>query len=166
MNAPAQHHPFPTAKALAALTFAGLLVAAVILWAVSQLRPGDTQAINASAIMCVVGILAAWVGVSPVIVAGPWGVMPTIFAYFIGTALRVALCLAAAMMAVGVFKMDDMIVGVTLVALYLPLLFIEAGIVARYLWMKDFLNRNSGTAGAPATRDAGFNPTHNTKVLA
>ena len=39
---------------------------------------------------------------------------------------------------------------VTLVAMYLPLLFVETGIVGRYLWLKDFAGKSAAKPSEPA----------------
>ena len=83
--------------------------------------------------------LASLVSLWPVKVLGPKGIIPTVWGYFLGAAVRLLLCLIASVWAVTRFGLHEHQVMVMLVVAYLPLLFVEAAWVGRYLWLKDGL---------------------------
>lgn len=162
MNTATYDHRFPTLKAIAALTLSGAAVAGLLLMAVWHFQPDQPDAASAAKLMALASVFAAWLGLLPVILLGHLGVMATVYSYFIGAAIRVALCLSAGVAAVVVGKLPAVTVGVTLIAMYLPLLFVEVGFVARYLWAKDFMC----SAYMPDTTTLPAPETSHTKVSA
>lgn len=162
MNTATYDHRFPTLKAIAALTLSGATTAALLIMAVWHFQPDQPDAASAAKLMALASIFAAWLGLLPVILLGHLGVMATVYSYFIGAAIRVVLCLSAGVAAVVVGKLPAATVGLTLIAMYLPLLFVEVGFVARFLWMKDF----TYPALAPSTNPLSAPETSHTKVSA
>lgn len=137
MNPAGQPHRFPARLTLACLTPAAVaagLLAGLVLPMIYGRDPLVGQAVL---VMSAAAWASAMLGVLPVALLGPHGVMPTVYGYFIGAALRIVLSLAAGVVAVRVLALPMEPVALTLVGVYLPLLFIEAGIVGRYLWQKD-----------------------------
>lgn len=131
-------HPFPLVRMLLALTGVALLAAApaALIAAGFDHGPGSMRA---ALTMAVISWGVSVTSMLPVAVLGPLGVMPTIFAYFGGATMRLMLSLAAAVAAVKFAALPPLAVGLSLTVMYLPLLFVEAGFVGRYLWAKDFL---------------------------
>ena len=80
------------------------------------------------------------VALIPVAVCGTLGVMPTVYAYFVGMAIRLTICLGTYLVAVTSQFLPAHPVATTFVIFYVPLLFVEVGVAGRYLWSKDFLN--------------------------
>jgi len=81
--------------------------------------------------------VALLVGLAPIAWMGPRGVMPAITGYFIGMGARLVVCAAAAI--VGIFLLDYPInpLLLTIAGIYIPLMFVEAALVGRYLWRLD-----------------------------
>lgn len=128
---------FPLSGAVAALSGAAV-VAGAGAWV------GVPIVLGASARPVILPVATlAWVtavlAVVPVALLGRLGVMATVYAYFLGAAARVALCLGGGAVMVRAFDWSALPAAVTLMIVYLPLLFIEAGLVGRYLWTKDSL---------------------------
>ncbi len=96
-------------------------------------------------VMAVAAWLGALLGLAPVVVAMPTGMMPMVYGYFLGAGLRVGLGLLAVVVGVKVLAMPAGPVAVTLLAVYLPLLWIESSLIGRQLW------RRSGPAGGAPT---------------
>lgn len=147
-------HTFPLAKALLVLLGVALAAGVLAVLIVGMIDNSRT-AMNAALVMAGVSWAACVLGILPVALLGPLGVMPTIFSYFGGAVVRVVLSLIAAVIAVQGARLPALPVAVALMTMYLPLLFVEAGLVGKYLWSKDFLTPPaSGEAGAgnqPAT---------------
>ena len=136
---------FPAAPALAMLSAVALGLALAAAWLVpwacgTGARDARVAVWTAAAVVWATGLL----GLAPVILAGPHGVMPTVRAYFLGAASRFVLSLTAAAGAVKLGGLPAKPLMVTLLALYLPLLFVETALVARYLWRKDALANSAG----------------------
>lgn len=87
-----------------------------------------------------VGIMAlvVWVGavlaLAPVATLARRGLRRLITGYFVGMGLRVVLSLAGAYVCIAYLNLPPGPVALTLVAMYLPLLFVETGCIGRYLW--------------------------------
>ncbi len=139
---------FPTAAALLWLTGATVFGAAVAVLATPMFAgftPEVNRAILAASVVAYVGSLLA---MAPVSALGPWGVMPTVYGYFIGAALRAAWCMGAGMMLVRGWGLAATPTSAVLVWMYLLLLFVEVALVGRYLWAKDFLPKAVRSNGA------------------
>jgi len=85
--------------------------------------------------------VAAIVGLVPVAMLGPWGVLPTVWGYFLGSGARALITLIG----YGVLKVSGHLssdtVVLAMVSIYVVLLFVEVGYISHYLWHKDFLDR-------------------------
>lgn len=142
---------FPLFGATAALTGAAVVMGGLA-WTLTPRFFGDASLDDAqvasAALMASVLVWAATVAtLLPLAILGPRGVMPTVFAYFAGVGARVIACLGGALvLIVGAGKPADAVL-ISLVAVYLPLMFIEVAIVGRYLWAKDASFRLAGHAG-------------------
>lgn len=150
---------FPLLPCVAALT-----CAAVVVWlgarpVVGFLAQPDARLSDTVLIMTLIAWLTSIVGLLPVLLLGPLGVLPTVWGYFAGAGLRVVLCLISWYYAVSVFGLPSDSTGLALVAAYVPLLFVEVGFVAHYLWQKDL-------AAAKSTASAGSTPAHSQEVFA
>lgn len=131
-------HTFPLTKALLVLTGVAL-AAGVLAVLIVGMIDNSQPAMRAALVMAGVSWVACVLGILPVALLGPLGVMPTIFAYFGGAVARVVLSLLAAIVAVRLAHLPPLPVAAALMVMYLPLLFVEAGLVGKYLWSKDFL---------------------------
>ena len=128
--------PFPTWRAgvwLTAVALAAGAVAALI----ARAWTGAVDAAHAAVFSAVVTWAAAILGLIPVAKAGPQGVDATVRAYFIGMAGRLLLCLGAGAVGVYILALRADALLLSLAATYLPLLFVEAALVGRYVWLKD-----------------------------
>jgi hypothetical protein len=63
--------------------------------------------------------------------------MSTLYAYFAGAGVRIVLCLAAVVVMIKVMNMPAHTVVISLMAVYLPLLFIEVQQVRRFILTAD-----------------------------
>jgi hypothetical protein len=146
---------------MGALSGAAVLAAVLAQPLVALLtRPGPQVAASVYA-MTLVAWLISLIGLLPVVLLGPLGVMQTVWGYFLGSALRVMLGLAGWYLVSTSQQLPADMTGLALVAAYLPLLFVEVGFVARYLWDKDAAARS----GASAASQPSVNPA-DSKVLA
>lgn len=149
------HQPgFPLALSAACLT-ATAAVCLAAAWGVITTMYGDSS--ETAAVINLAGV-AVWaasiVGVIPVALLGKQGVMATVAGYFVGTGIRLALCLGLCM---AVVSRDLLPVGpmaVVLVMMYVPLLFVETALVGRYLWAKDFIDPSRVIVAAGGGADA------------
>lgn len=133
------HHSFPIMPALLALSLTMVALGGAS-WALLPTIFGDepTLAVSLATSFGVVWITGI-VGLALVGLLGPLGVLPTVYAFFAGMALRMILSVGTAML----FFHKGLVAGkplaVSLAIAYLPALAIEAAFVARYLWQKDAL---------------------------
>jgi hypothetical protein len=108
-------------------------------WAVYSLglgRPAVAPMIVATA----AGVFAlSLLGLLPVVLLGPRGVMPTVAGYFVGMFIRLPAALGAYLWVelAGTIPADPVLH--TLAPTYVLLLFVEVAFVGRYLWAKDDL---------------------------
>lgn len=108
-------------------------------------------AINAAAIVVWISTLLS---ILPVAAAWRAGLMPIVYAYFVGASVRIVLVLVATAAALKLADLPELPWVATLFAIYLPLLFIEVGLVGKYLWNKRLNgDASSGTSPNPAPRD-------------
>ncbi len=135
---PQPRFPLLTAALCLTATAAAACVAAFGLLRFGMAHDHAT-ALNAVYLAGVVAWGSAVVGLLPVAALGPLGVMPTVWAYFAGAALRLAACLGVYMLVATQGNTPTVPLAVALAMVYVPLLFVEAAIVGRYLWAKDFL---------------------------
>lgn len=132
--------PFPIFKASVVLTVTGAACFGVSLWITAMpLLVGVTAASV---------WLLAMVGLAPVAMLGHRGVMPTVAGYFVGMFVRLIGCLGGFLLVMAWTDLPTTPIVSTLAATYLPLLVVEAAIVGRYLWRKDFLDRSGVEAAA------------------
>jgi len=135
---------FPLAQSAACLT----ATAAVCLagaWGVITMLYRDIP--DATAAVCLAGTVvwgASILGMIPVALLGKQGVMATVGGYFTGMGIRLALCLGLYMVVASRDSLRAEPVAVVLVMMYVPLLFVETALVAKYLWAKDFLSAGTG----------------------
>lgn len=120
---------FPIARTGALLTLAAALAAGG-LWLIGL--PADVV-LTMGAIVW----LSALLGVMPVAVYGPRGLMPALFAYYAGAGVRILLCLAAVVVLIKRLAMPAGPVVVTLMTTYLLLLFVEVKQVMRFIRISD-----------------------------
>lgn len=129
---------------------AGLCFA--VAWGGVTARYPDTPgALKAACLAGAVVWGASLVGVTPVALLGKRGVMATAAGYFVGMGIRLPACLGLYMVVSSRGLWPAGPVALVLGLMYAPLLFVEAALVGRYLWAKDFLDRGqSGVAGCGA----------------
>lgn len=136
---PALSQPaFPLRQAVSLLTGVAVLLLAGGVVVTRFIAPSDAG-FDAMLFAGIVVWLASVLGVIPVAIVGQRGVMPAVYASFIGMGLRLALTFAAAIAAVRAGRLEGLHVAVWLAVFYLPLLAVEITLVGRYLWHKDFL---------------------------
>jgi len=145
----AQYQPaFPLARTVGLLAATAAL-ASLATWLILPLFFAGVVTLDQTLALCAsVVFVSSILGVLPVAMLGPLGVMATVTGYFIGAAVRGLMCLAAVVVAVRGLRFEPGPVAVCLVVLYLPLLFVEAALVARYLWHKDLLPRPAADTGS------------------
>ncbi len=153
MNQELTKHPFPLLRCILALTgvalVAGILcsfgVPAVLKMVVGA--EGDVGSAKECAVAAVVVWVGGMLGVVPVSLFGPLGVMATVRGWFMGTGLKLVLSLAAA---VGLIKAGGYSVNsvmLTLAFMYLAMLPASMFFVLNYLRAKDGLAKaDSGLA--------------------
>ncbi len=138
---------FPTGILLASLlgTTAGLFLLGW--WAFPRLF-ADAEAARACLLLGAgtVGLLAV-LGVAPLAVMGPLGSMPTVYAWFIGTGIRMVGVVLALAVGVKLLDLPPLPLVTAIMGIYLPLLAIEAAVAGHYLWIKD---RSGGADQRPA----------------
>ncbi len=140
---------FPMWSAVVLLTgVAGVVYAAS--WAIVTYWFSDVHGAQpAVSVMAAVVWASSLLGVLPVVVLGPRGVLPTVVGYFVGAGIRIVLCLAAAVIAAKGYGLPLAVTMVSMVAMYQPLLFVETACVGVYLRRKDRLPKSPD---APADR--------------
>ena len=85
--------------------------------------------------MVVIVWLSFLAGLVPVAAVASRGVTAMVYGYFLGTAIRVVLCLSAMFVAIKFWGVSDHCVALTVVPSYLILLLIESGLIGRSLWL-------------------------------
>ncbi len=86
------------------------------------------------------GVVGLWLMMTliPVAALGPWGVIPTVYGYFLGCGARFLGCFGFCAWVL----MSDALPGdptvMCVVIAYVPLTLVDAAFVGRYLWQKDF----------------------------
>jgi len=132
--------PFPAGRVLAWLSVVAVALV-VALWLVLPLLFSDHA--GARSAVLTIG-LATWLSglLSVLPVAGVSAtrandVMLYVKAYFLGAGLRILVCLAALVIAVKPMGLPAAPVVITLMVVYLPLLFIETAGVTRYIKSPD-----------------------------
>ena len=89
--------------------------------------------------MGMIAWLAGLLGLLPVALAGSRTVLSTVRAYFTGAMIRVLLSLLAVLMFVKGMGLPPAPVVVTLMVIYLPMLYLETFMVVRYIKGNDFV---------------------------
>jgi hypothetical protein len=145
MTSTAAQPAFPTLRAVAALSAAAGLLLAAALGGAALFQPGAADVRQAVWFAAAVGWASALAGLAPVVIAGRRGLMWTVYGYFVGMGLRLALCFGASMVAVHGGWLPGRPTALALAVFYLPLLLVEVGMVGRYLWQKDL----PGAQGRP-----------------
>ena len=138
MTALSRQDAFPLLPAALALAGASLLGLSGLYLAAAWLASPDAG----RAVLLTGGVvsLAALLGLGPVALLGPAGVMPTAAGHFAGAVVRFIAGLAALVLGLGQLHLPaaGLVLGLTI---YLPLLLIETALVGRYLWRKDFAGK-------------------------
>jgi hypothetical protein len=153
MSSSTRQPPFLAGRAALILSGAAALILLASWLVIRSLFSGDRMLLTTLFYGAGAVWVAALLGIVPIAILGPRGVMPAVCAYFIGTGLRLVLVMGLAMVAVHSGSLPGRPMAIVLSAFYLPLLAIEVGLVGRYLWQKDFLGRKDGgiadTGGHP-----------------
>ncbi|MCC7193708.1 MAG: hypothetical protein IT444_13110 [Phycisphaeraceae bacterium] len=144
MNSRPRQPAFPLLQAIGLLTLVAAVVGLICLWAVPAAFNHPDGAQRGVMLMAVIAWFSLILSILPVGMLGPLGVMPTVYGYFLGGAARVVICLIMGVVLVKAALLPVGPVMVTLAAMYLPLLFVEAALVGLYLWKKDFLGNENG----------------------
>lgn len=145
---------FPFARSVIALTLLAAGVYAACVWILPALFDDPAGGAAGVSAMALVVWLSSLLSLLPVVVLGPAGVQPTVAGYFAGAGARVLVCIVSAIVLVRGFDLPRETVLLTLAAMYLPLLFVEAGFVAAYLWKKDSLPKAKAPAESTTTAGA------------
>lgn len=134
MNGP--QTAFPVVRALLVLTIAiAMLIGLTSL--VTAYWIGNRSLSETLGYVGTVSWLGAVLGLVPIAYLGPRGVMPAIHGWYAGMALRLAVCVVGVLFGLYAFglALEPMLLGIA--GYYILMLFIEAGIVSKYLWNKD-----------------------------
>ncbi len=144
---PATTAPFPARKAALWLTAVSLALWAVIATVVTTAWPHLDRAHESVALTVAVVWGATILSLIPMVTVSRRGVIPIVSGYFVGAALRFAISLVAAVLAVKVWDMPVNVVLITLAVTYPPLLFVETAMVGKHLWRFDTKRRTGLHAG-------------------
>lgn len=131
---------FPIAKVMVCVTLAAILCLMATAWLVGTVygRTPDVVPVACAAAALVWSSLI--LAVVPVAVLGPAGVLPAVWGYFIGSALRLLICLVSfGLLTKWTGLLPGKPMAIAMVMMYVPLLFVEATLIGRYVWAKDFL---------------------------
>lgn len=145
--------------ALGALLATAAVLYGVLAWAIPAVYGRESGAPAGVGAMAGVVTFSLVLSVLPVGVLGRLGVMPTVYAYFLGAAARFVICIAGGFLLVKAQGLPAAPVMLTLAIMYVPLLFIESALVGRYLWKKDSLGKQGpgvptgSTLSGPAPTD-------------
>ena len=131
-----QRPALPLVTCLLGLTGMAAAMVPVAAWlcaAVFGSVPNRSLAVGA---MAAVVWAASLVAVVPVALLDRRGGAGTVTGYFIGAAIRIAVCLAAALVGVLACDLPAGPVLLTLAVVYVPLLWLESALVARGMWRR------------------------------
>lgn len=136
------HSRFPILSTLLLLTLVTLLTAGLMYFLLPMLFENVMPAymdqldpiITRSALIV---LFAAVLSAIPLFLRAHRGVMATVSAYFIGSGIRLVLCLGAAVYLCLFRNQPAIPTGLTMVMLYVPLLLLESALVGRYLFQLD-----------------------------
>lgn len=128
---------FPFAHTAAALSAVAVTISGLLLVALPRFsdEPGVT---TATALMATVVWCSGLIGAIPLATGKPRSVLAIVRAYFVGAAARILICLVALAVMRKMFDLPAAALVVTLMLLYLPMLFVETRIVVRYIKTTDF----------------------------
>ena len=129
---------FPMIKILSLLSALALGLGAALMLIVPTLMDDPQRARLGVGLMAAVVWLSSLVSVLPVGRAYRLGPIPLIKAYFTGAAVRIIICLLALVAAIKMMDLHPVPVTVTLLIMYLPLLFAETYFVVAHLKKCDF----------------------------
>src|SRR5690606_7741015 len=115
---------FSLPRAVVLLTGAALILYGVS-WGLVALAFDEPHAAAAVHFAALAVWLSGLLGLAPVGMLSPAGLMPTVYGYFMGAAVRVLIVLGATAWAIALAKLPALPWVVTLFAMYLPLLFLE-----------------------------------------
>jgi len=153
---------FPAVFWTAVLAAAAAAGAAVLLLVFDSAEARPAVLASAGAVwisgVVVFGLVAALPAFGRVfeVEVGPYAVS---VAYFLGTGIRLAICLAVFGVGLWILNWPARPLGISLAVLYPPTLFVEAGAVGRYLWSLDPVGTPPGTApGTPPGTPPGTAP--------
>ena len=156
MNRRDPEHPFPTLRAVVILTGVAIACGAAAVAASGARFDGGAAAAKVAAVTSAVVWFLALLGLAPVAILGPSGVMRTVGAYFAGMFLRFTGSLGGYVMVLMLTNLPADPVLYALVGTYVPLLFVEAAIVGRFLWQMDLRESNdSDPEKSPGGQSAG-----------
>ncbi len=142
---------FPIVKASFLLTATALLAAGPDALGLDAFFGWDGTMRDTLLLTGLVAWLSALVGLVPVALLGPRGVLPTVTGYFLGMGIRMGACLGAGLLGVYIGGLPAKPVGIALTVFYLPLLLVEVGMVGRYLSHKDAPSASSMPTRAKET---------------
>jgi hypothetical protein len=145
---------FPLLKTLITLSGVALVLFGLCAWAIPAVFGHPPRALAGVTAMAAVVAFSLLLSVLPVGLLGSWGVMATVYGYFFGAAARFVICIVAGFVLVKVQGLPAAPVMVTMPVMYLPLMFIETGLVGRYLWKKDSLPKGADANVAAAQKEA------------
>lgn len=128
---------FPAARAMLSITAMAVGLLGVAWFLVPALCGKETSSYQAALFAAGLVWGTAMLGLLPLAIVGRAGVMPVVYAYFIGMAIRMPLCLLATIAAVNMGYLPSKPVFAALGVFYLPILLAEAGLVGSHLWRKD-----------------------------
>jgi hypothetical protein len=138
-------HPFPTVRALIALTVMAVMTGAIAFFVVqSNYGAGTARSIVGFAVLVV--WVASVLAIIPVALFGPRGVTATMVAYLSGMAGRLLACVAAALIVVQSQFLPAAPTLLSMGAAYLGMVIVETAIVGRYLRSKDSIGGHQAGA--------------------
>ena len=153
MDQTSGRNTFGFLSATAAITIVAMILFGLAWWLVKSAFgqvAGSEQAIILAAIV-------AWgsslLGLLPVAMVSQQGLMPTVYGYFVGAAIRVIICIVASVIAIASVKTPAGPWATTLLGMYLPLLFLEVSLIAQYIWRIDGPRRGSTDSGSSPDDD-------------
>ena len=163
MKPTSQPIPLPLPAMLASMMGVTLALGAVCV-ALAPGSAGRAAAVLGAAIVLVAAVVGLW----PLVVGARLGLSGAMFGYFIGAALRFVGCLAVGFLAARYKGYAPAPLFVTVVAVYLPVLFVEVALLARAVWrsLPPPPQREGWREGAsPSTPDAPATRPHNVGTL-
>lgn len=134
---------FPWWSSCAVLSTVALLMG-VVAWLIVPAVFGQSSTCRQAILVAATVVWgSALLGLLPVSIACRWGVIPTAYGYFIGAGTRVVICLVTTVVALRLGWPAGPW-ATTLLGIYLPLLFVEVGLVGRFLWCQDWSTMGPG----------------------